>query len=92
MFVTCIVVAALHSKTPLKSSLPSYLNVNLERSDNEEKQSFFELLQFQKEFQTSQDFGLGRFFVCILNKDNGIIYIGLACYYCNRFSWAQENH
>ena len=33
-----------------------------------------------KRLQTSQDFGLGRFFVCILNKDNGIIYIGLACY------------
>jgi hypothetical protein len=40
----------------------------------------FRNVQFQKDLQTSQDFDLGRFFVCILNKDNGIIYIGLACY------------
>lgn len=29
---------------------------------------------FKQYLRTSQDFGLGRFFACILDEDNGIIY------------------
>lgn len=69
--------ATPHSKNPVKSSVPSYLNVNLERSDNEEKQNFFELLQFQKEFSTPQDFGSGEFFGPELKKLSLEFYISI---------------
>ena len=57
--------ATPHSKNPVKSSVPSYANVNYT----------FQNVQFQKDFITPQDFGSGEFLLCILLEDNGIIYI-----------------
>ena len=48
----CNVFATPYSKKPVKSSIPSYLNVNYT----------FQNVQFQKDFITPQDFGSGEFF------------------------------
>lgn len=67
----CNVFATPHSKNPVKSSVPSSLNVNFSyQRDNLP----FGTDNFKQYLRTSQDFGLGRFFACILDEDNGIIY------------------
>ena len=63
----CNVFATPRSKNPAKSSLPSSLNVNLERSDNE-KSNAFRVIEFQKKFSTPQDFGPWGVFYVFFNK------------------------